>query len=442
MATITSTVNDFTMQSSYTCTTGWLMRYSSYGTEMLSSNVVASSASMENKTITFNYQNIGTEKVNMAILQLTSVLNTFGGTFRVNGTQVYPSGGKYTVYLTPSDIGATSTTFNLSFVTYTEMHSHMTGYDTITEEVVQYSSQHSVIKYTSKTSHTGRLQLGEITLKIYTGDDVINVPSIAGFFVGENDVARKVSDMYIGVSNKARKISDGWVGINGVARKFWPCLALQNVTPGSILKLDEKGDGNLVDYIVVAQNHYLNDINTKEHTVLMRKELLDQTTKFGENTWGEAYIGENLDIYVNEAWKAGLDGRIILKLMNITIPCNQWSSPYTSSAERQVWVPSWSELNETYTSEPGEGTCFEYFIGKNTAADRIAKTSNGTAQAWWTRSCLKGMGSDGAYIRIITANGNLNSYGQHASYRCRPVFCLPADLPVSQLSEGTYDLIL
>ena len=442
MATITSTVNDFTMQSSYTCTTGWITRVNNYGTEILSSNVVTSSASMESKTITFNYSDIGTEKVNMAILQLTSVSNTYGGTFRVNETQVYPSGGKYTVYLTPSDIGTTSATFDLSFVTYTQQHSHMTGYDSLTSEVIQSTNQGLITKYTSKTSHTGKLQLGEITLKIYTGDDVINVPSIAGFFVGESDVARKVSDMYIGVSNKARKISDGWVGINGVARKFWPCLALQNVAAGSILKLDEKGDGNLVDYIVVAQNHYLNDINTKEHTVLMRKELLDQTTKFGENTYGEAYIGEDLDTYVNQAWKATLDGRIILKLMNITIPCNKWSSPYTSTAERQIWVPSWSELSETYTDEPGEGTCFEYFIGKNTNADRIAKTSNGTAQVWWTRSCLKGMGSDGAYIRVIIATGNSNSYGQHGSYRCRPVFCLPADLPVSQLSEGTYDLIL
>jgi hypothetical protein len=228
----------------------------------------------------------------------------------------------------------------------------MTGYDSLSSEVVQSTNQGLITKYTSKTSHTGKLQLGEITLKIYTGDDVINVPSIAGFFVGENDIARKVSDMYIGVSNKARKISDGWVGINGVARKFWPCLALQNVTPGSVLKLDEKGDGNLVDYIVVAQNHYLNDINTKEHTVLMRKNLLDQTTKFGENTYGEAYIGEDLDTYVNQAWKATLDGRIILKLMNITIPCNKWSSPYTSTAERRIWLPSWSALCETHTDDP------------------------------------------------------------------------------------------
>lgn len=68
MATIVSTVNDFNMYSSYTCTTGWYTRTNNYGTEILSSNVVVSSASMDSKTITFNYSDIGTEKVNMAIL--------------------------------------------------------------------------------------------------------------------------------------------------------------------------------------------------------------------------------------------------------------------------------------------------------------------------------------------------------------------------------------
>lgn len=172
----------------------------------------------------------------MAILSLTSVRNTLGGTFSVNGTKVYPSGGKYTVYLNPSDIGATSTTFDLSFITYTQGHSHQSGYDSKTDEtVISISSMHHTYEYKTMKSHTGTLDLGDITLKIYTGEDFVNVPSTAGFFVGVNNIARKVSDMYIGISNKARKISDGWVGVNGIARKFWPCLELQNVTPGSII---------------------------------------------------------------------------------------------------------------------------------------------------------------------------------------------------------------
>ena len=443
MATIVSTVDNFTMQSNYTCTFGWVALYSSNspsGGQILSTNVVTSYATTDTKAITFNYQNIGSEKVNMAILQLTSINNTYGGSFKINDTKVYPSSGKYTIYLQPSDIGATSTTFNLSFATNTVAHSHMNDYDSLQSEVINGSAQHSTIKYTAKKTHTGTLQLGEITLKIYTGEDFVNVPSTAGFFVGVNNVAKKVSDLYVGVSNKARKVTDGWVGINGVARKFWPVVELKDTVSGDIIKIDEAGDGNLVDYIVVAQDHYLNDINTERHTVLMRKNILNTTTKFGDNTWGESYVGEALDTYVNEAWKASLDGRIILKLMNITIPCSQWNSPYSSSANRQIWVPSRDEIDSSYGKR--EGPTFAYFQTHNTSADRIAKTAAGTAQTWWLRSSLDGMGEDGAYIWVINASGNVNSSGQHGTFHIRPVFCLSNSLPVSPISEGVYDLII
>ena len=442
MATIISTVDNISMSSTYTCTTTiWRTIYSGgQSTQVQGYNT--SGGSVATQSITFNYSDIGTEKVNMAILSLTSVRNTLGGTFSVNGTKVYPSGGKYTVYLNPSDIGATSTTFDLSFITYTQGHSHQSGYDSKTDEtVISISSMHHTYEYKTMKSHTGTLDLGDITLKIYTGDDSVAVPSISALFVGIDGVAKKVTDMLVGINGVAKKIPDAWIGINGIARKFWPCLELQNVTPGNIIKIDEAGDGTLVDYIVVAQDHYLNDINTQRHTVLMRKNVLNTTSNFGNNTYGEAYVGEALDTYINEAWKASLDGRIILKLMNITIPCNKWSSPYTSSAERQIWVPSRDEIDPSYT-EKHEGPVFAYFENKTANADRIATTSDGTARAWWTRSCVEGMGSDGAYIRVITTTGMFNNYSQSGAFYCRPVFCLPANLPVSQLSEGTYDLIL
>lgn len=447
MATITSTIDDFNLQSNYKCNTIEFETTSAnggYARQFVS--ISASNPSVDSEIFTFSYENISSEKVNMAVLSLTSISNTYGGNLSVNGTRVYPSNGVYTIYLEPADLGETSTTFEFKFTTYTPTHgsSHLNSYDSRTyNKIVEAGSSYTVAQYTLVKNHTGTLSLSDITLKIYTGDDFVAVPTTSALFIGVNNIAKKVTDIYTGVNNVAKKVTDGWIGINGVARKFWPCLELQNVTPGGILKLDEKGDGNLVDYIVVAQDHYLNDINTERHTVLMRKNLLDTTSTFGDNTTGEAYIGEALDNYINEAWKATLDGRIILKLMNITIPCNKWTGPYTSSAERQVWVPSWSEIKETYTDEPGEGTCFEYFIGKDTNADRIAKTSDGTAQVWWTRSCLKGMGNEGALVRVITSTGNLNSYGQGTpSCRCRPVFCLPAGLPTSKVSEGIYDLIL
>ena len=254
------------------------------------------------------------------------------------------------------------------------------------------------------------------------------------------DVAKLIKQMYVGVNGKAKRVANAWVGVNGVARKIWPCVILKDLPAGSVVQVDETGDGTLVDYIVVAQNHYLNSTNTKEHTVFMRKNLLNATTKYGDNTYGESYIGESLDTYVNNSWRASLSDKLFPILMKITIPCNKWTSPYTSSAERQIWVPSKDEIDPSYIKN--EGPCFEYFTTRTTNADRIAYTADGTARNWWTRSCVEGMGQDGAYVRIINSSGSGSNYTQTQSHYCRPVFCLPSDLPVSPISSTTYDLVL
>lgn len=441
MAIITSTTPAISFSSNYTCT-HVVYEYDTGDaggdfTQTVSQS--ASSSSWDTKTITFNYSIPTDEAINMAVLQLTSINSTYGGTLEINDSTVYSNASIYTVYLEPSDIGTTSTTFTLKFRTATPVHSHSSNYDSKTTTMGSSDSAGAEYYHTYKKNHTGILNLDNITLKIYAGDDFSSVPSTTALFVGVGGVAKKVTDIFVGVNGVARKVSDAWIGVNGVARKFWPCLELKDVPAGSIIQLDEAGDGTLVDYIVVAQNHYLNDINTEGHTVFMRKNLVDTTVKYGNNTYGEAYVGESLDTYINETWKASLDGRIIMKLMDITIPCNKWSSPYTSSAERQIWVPARDEIDPSYVKN--EGPCFEYFIDKTTKADKIAYTANGTARAWWTRSCVEGMGSDG-YVRVINTSGSPSNYKQSNSCYCRPVFCLPNSLPVSLISEGQYDLIL
>ena len=430
------------MSSTFTCTTTiWRTIYSG-GQSTQVQGYSAGASSLTTQSITFTYDNIGSESINMAVLSLTSISNTYGGSLQVNGTKVYPSNGVYNIYLEPTDLGEASTTFELKFSTYTQAHSHQTGYDSKTSEVlISTSSMHHTYEYKTMKYHTGTVELGDITLKIYTGDDFVAVPSTSALYIGVGGVAKKITEMYASVNGIAKKISGSWIGIRGTAQEFQPCLELQHIVPGEIVQIDETGMGTLVDYIVVAQDHYLNETNTERHTVLMRKNLLSTTVEYGNNSWGESYVGESLDTYMNEAWKATLDGRIILKLMNITIPCNQWSSPYHTTAERQVWVPSKDEIDDAYTDHY-EGPCFEYFIGKNTNADRIAYTDDGTARIWWTRSCVEGMGSDGAYIRVIKADGAFNNYGQTGNFYCRPVFCLPAGLPISKVSEGIYNLVL
>ena len=82
---------------------------------------------------------------------------------------------------------------------------------------------------------------------------------------------------------------------------------------------------------------------------------------------------------------------------------------------------------------------FEYFSTRTTNADRIAKTSNGTAQIWWTRTCVAGTNP---YVNRVLASGSINNTSQANALYLRPVFCLSNSLSVSQISTGVYDLIL
>lgn len=241
MAVITSTASNVSLSSRYTCTHYRETFDSSYdpNDNYVTNSYDASYPSEDSTTITFSYTIPAGETVNIAILSLTSASNTYGGgSLKINDEEVYKSSGKYIVYLNPSDLGASSTTFTLKFRTYNPTHSHSSNYDSHTSSVDSRTEGYYEY-HTYKKSHTGTLTLSNITLNIYTGDDAANVPSTPLIAVGVNDVARKVSDIYVGVNGVARKVSDAWVGINGVARKIWPCLALRDVPVGSLIQLTE-----------------------------------------------------------------------------------------------------------------------------------------------------------------------------------------------------------
>lgn len=433
MATIVSTTNDFSLSSSFTCTTVFEQR-TVPSTSSSITDMYTSSASTGSQAVTFTYDSLSGETINMAVLTFAGSNSAYGGMVYVDDTQVYQNNNTYTFYLDPTMLGTTSTSFNFKFKSYTVAHNHLNDYDSKT--LVSSSGGTSIYHY--KKSHSGNITLSSITLKIYTGEDFVSAPSTSALLVGVDGVAKKVTDMFVGVNGVAKKVSEGWIGVNGIARKFWPCLELKDVPAGSIIQLDEAGDGTLVDYIVVAQNHYLNETNTEDHTVFMRKNVLSTKVGYGNNTSGESYVGEELDNYINDTWKASLDGRIILKLMNITIPCTKWSNPYKTTAERQIWVPARGEIDPSF-SEKYTAVCFPYFENITTNADRIAYNDSGTATAWWTRSCVEGTNP---YVRVVTAAGGYTNYSQKTKTGVRPVFCLPNSLPVSLISEGQYDLIL
>lgn len=448
MAVITSTVDNISLSSSFRCTTQITTMYVSIGGSSTSQvdYMTYSTPSTDSEDLVFTYSALPTdEPIQAVVLSMAGGNTPFGGVVKINDETVYKSADQYVAYLDASIVGSTSTTIKVSFQSYGHTYNHQSNADS--SKLISTSSSGIAGEYTETyqyyKSHESVLALSDITLKIYTGDDFASAPSTSALFIGVDGIAKKVTDMFVGVNGVAKKISDAWIGVNGVARKFWPCLELKDVPAGSIIQLDEAGDGTLVDYIVVAQNHYLNDTNTEGHTVFMRKNILNTTTQYGDNTYGECYKDEALDRYVNETWKASLDGRIIMKLMDITIPCTTWSHPYTSFITRQVWVPARAELdNSSDFIDHHEAPCFAYFENITTNAERVAYNDSGTASAWWTRSCVEGMGTSGAYIRVVNAEGNYTNFKETVYTGVRPVFCLPNSLPVSQIAEGQYDLIL
>ena len=447
MAVITSSHSAVSLSSNYTCTNIQHVRHYYDGESDILQDYYASSPSAASTTLTFSYSAI-TEPVSMAILSLTSINNTYGGSLKVSGNEVYKASGVYTIYLQPSDIDTTSTSFTLEFKTYTPSHRHLTGYDSRvhtgnTSTTDTEGNYIPVEIYTIKKYHTGMLNLDNITLKIYTGDDAANVPSTPLICVGVDEIAKKVTDMYVGVNGVAKRISDAWVGINGVARKIWPCLELKDVPVGSLIQLTEDQDGNLALYRVMGHNHYATG-----STVLMREQLLT-TGRFGKNTSNsDTYFGQTADTYLNTTWKATLHGPLLMKLVPTNISAQKWYAAAAGSVptqSRQIWLPALNEVSAFESSSSGyqnESTRFSYFKTHTTTNDLIAYDASGTNQGWWTRSpvfgtktakVIKGGSSDPVSNREVT-------YTTSCWYR--PVFCLPGNIPVSPINSTTYDLIL
>lgn len=446
MAVITSTASNVNLESQYTCYNRKWVRYYHYETFVKSwSENWTSSATTATKTITFNYTIPSGEPINVIVLQMTRSNNTYGGALYLNNQEIYPSSGVYTVYLEPSSLGSSSTSFTLKFITYTPSHTHDKSSMTHTNDWGEtfYDNDHVDMWDTFTLRHTGLLSLTNITLKIYTGDDAANVPSTPLICVGVNEVAKKVTDMYAGVNGVAKRISDAWVGINGVARKIWPCLELKDVPVGSLIQLTEDQDGNLALYRVMGHNHYATG-----STVLMREQLLT-TGRFGKNTSNsDTYFGQTADTYLNTTWKASLHGPLLMKLVPTNISAQKWYAAAAGSVptqSRQIWLPALNEVSAFESSSSGyqnESTRFSYFKTHTTTNDLIAYDASGTNQGWWTRSpvfgtatakVIKGGSSDPVSNREVTYT---------TSYWYRPVFCLPGNIPVSPINSTTYDLIL
>ena len=441
MAIISATYSDFDLKSSYTCTTIRLTGVTSDGStvdQIVSQST--SSATTGKQTATFSYSTVSLSNVNMVVLQASVTNTTYGGTFRVNGEVASVSSGVLTAYLEPSAIAASSASIEVSFTSYTPAHTHYSDYDSRTP--LSGGSNYARVQY--KKTHNASASLANITLKIYTGDDAIARPSVPQMFIGVGDVAKKVSEMFIGVSGKAKKVSEAWIGVNGKAMKIFPTLTVGDLAPGSIVQIDEMGDENLVDWIVMHQNYY-----GANQTILMRKNCLAgssmQLASTSTSSSSNAYFNKTADNYLTNNWLLSTGYLTFQKiLLETTIMVKSWSNSNLATETRKVWLPSAVNVSpgsysSTQSEEPNGG--FDYFLSNDTAEARKACSDSDTSSYiyWWTRSTV---GGTHPYCKAIGSNGSLRNDSCGSSRYLRPVINIAADNYVKFVSTGVYKLIV
>ena len=447
MATITSTASDFNLTSTFTCTTTVQALYVSIGATYTVGYVdkSMSTPTAPSKNLTFTYSSLGGEQVNTAVLTITVGNNpAYGGYIIVNGEQVYARNGVFTYYLDDlSIIGDTSTTLTVQYKTYGEVHDHRSDYDSKTTSQSSPGMASEVVYTTKyKKNHSSAFSATNVQLRILTGSDAESANKIGHIFVGVNDVAKKVKEMYVGVGGKAKRISAAWVGVNGVARKVFPGVSLGEVPVGSLIQIDEMGDGNLVLYRVMGHNHY-----SQGTTVLMRERLLAKTGSMAASTSNNKnYFGQNMDVYLNTTWRAMINIDLMASLKKTTIGAQNWYAASTCpTAERYIWAPALNEVSaweSSSASYQSEGSRFAYFTANSSASALFAYSDDGSAKAeWWTRSPVFGTQTAKAIDESDTGDPILNREATR-SLGYRPVFCLSSDLPAAPLSAGVYDLVL
>lgn len=449
MAIITSTANNIGLSSSFKCTTQITTIYV-YLDGSSSSQVdymTYSTPSTDSENLVFTYSALPTnEPIQAAVLSMTGSNSAFGGVVKVNDEFVPKSVDQYVTYLDTSIIGSTSTTITVSFQSYGHTYNHKSDADS--SRLVSTSSSGNASEYTETRqyykSHEGALTLSDITLTIYTGNDSISVPSTSTVLVGVDGVAKKVTDMFVGVNGTAKKVSEAWIGVNGKAKKIFPTFILGMLSPGDIVKIDEMGDGNFAEWIVMHQNYY-----GANQTILMRKNCLAGSSmklaSTSTSSSSNAYFNKTADNYLTNNWLLNTGYFTFQKiLLETTIMVKSWSNNNLATETRKIWLPSAvnvspGSFSATQTEEPNGG--FDYFLSNDTAAARKACSDSDTSSYiyWWTRSTV---GGTHPYCKAVGSNGDLRNDSCGSSRYLRPVINIAADNYVKFVSTGVYKLIV
>lgn len=449
MAIITSTVNNINLNSSFRCTTQITTMYVYLDGSSTSQvdYMTYSTPSTDSENLVFTYSALpADEPIQAVVLSMTGGNSAFGGIVKVNDEFVPKSIDQYIAYLDTSIVGSTSTTITVSFQSYGHTYNHKSDADS--SRLISTSTSGNGSEYTETyqyyKSHEGALSLSDITLTIYTGNDSIAVPSTSAVFVGVNGIAKKVTNMFVGVNGVAKKISSAWIGVNGKAKKIFPTFVLGMLSPGDIVKIDEMGDGNLVEWIVMHQNYYGED-----QTVLMRKYLLDVGTQRlnyegGSSSYSNPYFNKTIDNYLTNNWLLSTGYFTFQKMaLETTISVKSWSGGNVQSEARKVWLPSAVNISpSSFSSQQDDDPVggFDYFIANdnNTARKAYLASDLTAAKYWWTRSTT---GGTHPYCRAVGDSGSLRNDSYYSGRYLRPVINVSANNFIKIDTDGSYILL-
>ena len=137
-------------------------------------------------------------------------------------------------------------------------------------------------------------------------------------YIGNNNVAKQISNMYVGVDGVARKVKTAYVGVDGVARKWW---SSEIVPKGTLIKMNL--DGTERQYRVLSVDGSVCKVMGMFDDLTSVYNSTSTTTTMGTLTV-QKYEDSTLDTYLNTTWYNTLTTEAKNAIVPESVVCDAW----------------------------------------------------------------------------------------------------------------------
>ena len=197
-----------------------------------------------------------------------------------------------------------------------------------------------------------------------------------------------------------------------------PTISLGDVTPGTIVNINESGSP--VPFYV-AQQDYQSTLNGTGRTLMVRKDV------YNNRQWNSssvnAYATSTIDSWLNTAYKGLLDSDVQSAIGETTFPYTPGKGNWTvGNLSRSVFLLSTTELGKSQSGVNTEGSALPI-----ASTIRIAH-KDGSATSQWTRSPLTANTKNAI---DLTSSGSVSNNDCTDTHGSRPAFTLPSTSIIS-----------